>query len=126
MAAQMGEPRTVLIADDDRWLRWVLAELLADRGLRPLEAESGPETVRLAREHRPDAIVLDVALPGKSGLQVLDDLRAEEATHDIPVVLVSGRVNLIESGHAHDTERVLHKPLDVSALLSSLDSITAQ
>jgi CheY-like chemotaxis protein len=122
----MGEPRTVLIADDDRWLRWVLSELIADRGLRAMEADNGPETVRLAREYRPDAIVLDVALPGKSGLEVLDDLRAEQATHDIPVVLVSGCVNLIESGHAHDSECVLHKPLDVSALLSSLESITAQ
>ena len=120
----MEDPKTVLVAEDDDWLRGLLTILLADAGFQPLEASSGPETVRLARRRLPDAIVLDVGLPGKSGLRVMQELRAEPPTQDIPVVLVSGQVNLHEIGHAHDGEAAFHKPLDVGALVTRLESIT--
>jgi DNA-binding response OmpR family regulator len=126
MSVRHDHPRTVLVADDDRWLRGLLMELLEDEGFLPLEAGSGPDAVRLARQCQPDAIILDVGLPGRSGLQVLQDLRAREQERPIPVVLVSGRVDLVESGHVHDGEAAFHKPLDVGALLNSLDTLTAR
>jgi CheY-like chemotaxis protein len=129
MSVRHDHPRTVLVADDDRWLRGLLMELLEDEGFLPLEAGSGPDAVRLARQCQPDAIILDVGLPGRSGLQVLEELRArppEPQERPIPVVLVSGRVDLAESGHLHDGEAAFHKPLDVGALLNSLATLTGR
>ena len=112
------EPKKVLVADDDAWLRPLLAELLADEGYAVLEAETGPEALRCIREQHPDLVVLDVALPRRSGLAVLDELAAEERTRRLPVVLVSGCVDLVQTGQAHRAVAVFHKPLDLAALLS--------
>jgi DNA-binding response OmpR family regulator len=118
------EPKTVLIADDDLWLREMLTLLLADEGLRPVEARTGPETVHVAREEQPDIILLDIGLPGKSGFRVLQDLRKRATTRDIPVMLLSGQMNLVETGHARDAEAAFHKPLDFSAFLRKVREMT--
>jgi twitching motility two-component system response regulator PilH len=110
----------VLIAEDDDWMREMLGLLLADEGLTPVEARSGPETVAVAREQCPDVIVLDVGLPGRSGFEVLAQLRKGSATRDTPVLLVSGNINIHESGHAFEAEAVFHKPLDFREFLDKL------
>ena len=124
MRTPNADTKTVLIADDDLWLRDMLTILLTDEGLRPIEARSGPEALTVAREQNPDAILLDVGLPGKSGFRVLEDLRKRPSTRDIPVLLLSGQINLIESGHARDAEAAFHKPLDFSAFLNKVHEIT--
>jgi DNA-binding response OmpR family regulator len=110
----------VLIAEDDTWMREMLGLLLADEGLRPVEARSGPETVAVAREECPDLIVLDVGLPGQSGFDVLAELRDGAATHNTPVLLVSGSTNIHESGHAFEAAGVFHKPLDFGQFLDKV------
>lgn len=115
----------MLIADDDDWLREVLMALLSDEGYRPLGARNGPETLNLARDRNPDVILLDVALPGTSGLHVLEDLRRRNATRDIPVMLVSGEVDLLETGRLHDVDGAFHKPLDFGAFLSKVHEATS-
>src|SRR5919197_2122761 len=112
------EPKKVLVADDDAWLRPLLAELLADEGYAVLEADSGPEALRCIREQHPDLVVLDVALPRRSGLAGLDELAAEGRTRRLPVGLVSGCVDLDQTGQAHPAVAGFHKPLDLAALLS--------
>jgi DNA-binding response OmpR family regulator len=125
MATTQAESKTVLIADDDGWLREMLTLLLVDEGFCPLEARSGPETVRLAAELKPDVILLDVDLPGRSGFSVLSDLRKASATRDIPVMLVSGEVNIFETGHAGEANATFHKPLDFSAFLNKVHEATS-
>jgi len=124
MLTPNAETKTVLIADDDLWMRDMLTILLTDEGLHPIEASSGPETLHVAREQHPDVILLDIGLPGKSGLRVLEDLRKRSSTCDIPVMLLSGQINLIETGHARDAEAAFHKPLDFSAFLNKVHEIT--
>ena len=118
MQLACSDPKRVLVADDDAWLRPLLAELLADEGYAVLEANSGSEALRCIREQHPDLVVLDVALPWRSGLAVLDELEAEEPARRLPVVLVSGCVDLVQTGQAHRTVAAFHKPLDLAALLS--------
>jgi DNA-binding response OmpR family regulator len=114
------EAKKVLIAEDDAWLREVLGFLLADEGLDAVEASSGPETVEVARQQRPDVIVLDVGLPGRSGFEVLADLREDHSTRNTPVMLISGKTNIHESGHAFEAEAVFHKPLDFAEFLDKV------
>lgn len=120
------EPKTVLIADDDLWMRDMLTILLEDEGLRPIEASSGPETVHMAREQRPDVILLDVGLPGKSGFHVLEDLRKRSSTREIPVMLVSGQVELNAIGNAREAQAAFQKPLDVSKFLCKVREVTRE
>ena len=124
MLASEGETKTVLIADDDVWLRDMLGFLLVDEGFSPIEASTGPDVVKVARQQKPDVILLDVGLPGRCGLVVLEELRKDASTCEIPVVLVSGQINLVETGHAYDTQAAFHKPLDFSAFLSKVHEIT--
>lgn len=120
MAALKQASTKVLIAEDDGWMREMLGLLLADEGLTPLEACSGPETVELARDQCPDLIVLDVDLPGQSGFEVLAELREAPSTHETPVLLVSGKTNIHESGHAFEADAVFHKPLDFGQFLDKV------
>jgi CheY-like chemotaxis protein len=120
MQAQGVEPKRVLLVDDDAWLRPVLAELLADEGYEVGEAESGSQALQQIREQCPDVVVLDVVLPSGSGLAVLDELRADERTRRLPIILVSGEVDLIDTGQARRASAALHKPLDIGALLSKV------
>jgi CheY-like chemotaxis protein len=124
MALADPDQKTVLIADDDDWTREMLALLLEDEGLVPLEAGTGPTTIDVASAHRPDVILLDISMPGRSGLDVLESLRTRRSTPDIPVLLFSGEINLLETGHAHDADGAFNKPLDFGAFVEKVHEIT--
>jgi CheY-like chemotaxis protein len=83
-APRPGQPR-VLIVDDDRASRYVLRRWLDDR-YRVDEADNGQDGLRLAAT-RPDAIFLDVVMPDLTGFEVLERLKADPVTRDIPVVV---------------------------------------
>ena len=120
MRAADEETKKVLIADDDDWMREMLGLLLAEEGLCPVEARSGSETVAVASQERPDVIVLDVGLPDASGFEVLAQLRDRSSTRETPVLLISGQININESGHAFESEAVFHKPIDFAAFLEKV------
>jgi len=107
----------VLVVDDDQWLRPLLGTWLAEEGYDVLEADSGPEALKQVRDEHPDLVVLDANLPQRSGLAVLEDLANDEPTSNLPVILVSGSVDLKESAQAHLADAALHKPLDLEELL---------
>lgn len=81
--------RLVLVVEDDAHIRMLLTELLQLGGLRVVTLPDGERVIDVARESRPAAIALDIGLPGRHGLQVLDDLKAQPDLRDIPVVVVS-------------------------------------
>jgi signal transduction histidine kinase/CheY-like chemotaxis protein len=89
LVAPDGSKR-VLVADDEEIFRYVLRQhLLAARHVIS-EAATGEETLRLAREERPDLICLDLEMPDIGGAEVLRLLREDPGTRDIPVVVVTG------------------------------------
>jgi DNA-binding response OmpR family regulator len=119
--------RLILVVEDDDWIRSLLAELLADEGYRVLEAADGDAALRLAAEHVPDVIVLDLRLPGKSGLDVLAELRAAEATASTPVLVLSGEVDELTrrvlACKAQRADGVMEKPLDLGEFFQRLEEI---
>ena len=84
-----GRRRLVLAIDDDPDVVLLLKENLADAGYRVVGAANGAEGLRLARELKPSAITLDIVMPGADGWQVLHALKADPATRDIPVLLLT-------------------------------------
>ena len=89
--ARSGPVRKLLIIDDDDVHRYLLRQLLKDTPYLLSEAATGPEGIRLAREQIPDLIFLDFVLPDMTAFDVLDELKADPRTRDIPVILHTSR-----------------------------------
>ncbi|HYO57819.1 ATP-binding protein [Archangium sp.] len=89
--ARTGPVHKLLIIDDDDVHRYLLRQLLKDTPYRLEEATSGPEGLRLARESAPDLIFLDFVLPDMTAFDVLDELKADPRTRDIPVIIHTAR-----------------------------------
>jgi CheY-like chemotaxis protein len=107
---------TVLIVDDDPAARHIIGSHLARDGYRLLYATSGQEALDLAREHRPDAITLDIMMPQIDGWTVLHTLKGDRELSSIPVVLVT--VNQDRSlGFELGAVAFLSKPVDREELL---------
>ncbi|WP_396205109.1 response regulator [Gemmatimonas sp.] len=81
----------ILVVDDEPEIVALVAYHLAKSGYRVSTAASGQDALELARRERPSLIVLDLMLPGMSGFDVLEQLRAEEATRDIAVLMLTAR-----------------------------------
>jgi two-component system nitrogen regulation response regulator NtrX len=112
---------TVLIIDDEPNIRRMVGAVLAAEGYEIREAQDGPSGVRAVAEQEPDAILLDLMMPGEpSGLGVLAALR--EQAPDVPVVMMSGKAGLTDAVQATRLGAVnfLEKPLTPEAVLLSL------
>ena len=83
--------KTILIIEDLQALRYILSFDLHKKGLKTIPAENGEEGIELAKTNLPDLIILDVMLPGIDGFETCRRLKKEEATKDIPVIIVSVR-----------------------------------
>jgi two-component system, OmpR family, phosphate regulon response regulator PhoB len=81
----------ILVVDDEPDISALVAYHLARESFRVRTVSSGPEAIRAAELERPDLIVLDLMLPGMSGLQVLEELRRRPETAEIPVILLTAR-----------------------------------
>jgi CheY-like chemotaxis protein len=97
----------ILIVDDDEISRYLVKGLLASSGFQSFEARGGSEGLRLAREHLPRLVILDLSMPDLSGFEVLDALKQDSATNKIPVVIYTSQA--LES---EERER-LHAAVDI-------------
>ncbi|WP_120717337.1 response regulator transcription factor [Tsuneonella amylolytica] len=88
----MTAERLILIADDEPLLVELLEFRLSARGYRTVSANDGREALEaLAADEKPDAVVLDAMMPVHDGFEVLRRMRADPATKDIPVIMLTAR-----------------------------------
>jgi PAS domain S-box-containing protein len=111
--------QVVLAIDDDPDVIYLLRENLAEVGYRVVGALSGREGLQKARELRPLAITLDILMPQKDGWQVLHELKADAATRDIPVIVLS-IVDNKNLGYRLGAFDYLLKPFDREMILAAL------
>jgi PAS domain S-box-containing protein len=117
-ASDPGRP-LVLVVDDNPQAAEILARTMGAGGFRIKVAHTGPEALSMARELKPVAITLDILLPEVDGWEVLNRLKADEATRNIPVIVVSV-VDNPALGRALGAFDYFVKPVDGKALLSRL------
>jgi DNA-binding response OmpR family regulator len=119
---------TILICDDEDVLRELVRESLSDRPYRVLEARSGDEALALARTQTPDLVVLDTMMPGRSGLDVLRELRADSALAATPVILLTARAQVDDraAAEAAGADRFVAKPFSPLALLAAIDELLVE
>ena len=119
--AEGGE--TILIVEDDRSLREGLAMNFRVKGYRVLTAMDGEEGMQKAFDARPDLVVLDIMLPGFSGLDILDELR--ERGENVPVLILSARGELDHKleGLKLGADDYLAKPFELPELLARVEAL---
>ncbi|GIX48590.1 MAG: hypothetical protein KatS3mg131_2801 [Candidatus Tectimicrobiota bacterium] len=117
--------QVVLVIDDDPNAIYLLQENLGEAGYRVIGATHAEEGLRKARQLKPYAILLDILMPHKDGWQVLHELKADAATRDIPVVLLS-IVDQKALGYRLGAFDYLLKPVDREAILVTLRRISPQ
>ncbi len=104
MAAEPGIARAlrVLVVDDEAPIRLLCRVNLEAEGMNVLEAPDGPSGLELARAERPDAVLLDVMMPGLDGWTVAERLLADEETREIPIVFLTARADLRDRARGMD------------------------
>ena len=112
----------ILIVEDNPQSLKLLRDILQIKGYQTLEAETGEEGVRLARERQPALILMDIQLPGINGIEALQRLRADPVTSATPVIAVTASVM------TQDRSRIMaagfngfqSKPISVNQLLATV------
>jgi two-component system nitrogen regulation response regulator GlnG len=106
-------PLEVWIVDDDASIRWVLERALKQAGLSPITFEDADSAMAALRKGEPDVLVTDIRMPGKSGLDLLDDVRARKPK--LPVIVMTAHSDLDSAVAAYQggAFEYLPKPFDM-------------
>jgi class 3 adenylate cyclase len=128
--AQLKEDRVqrrtghVLVVDDDALNRRLLSATLAREGIRTTTVKDGEEALTAVKEDPPDVVLLDIEMPGIDGFEVLERIKADEATRHLPVIMISGLddtqsvVRCLEIG----ADDFLPKPFDAAILRARVNA----
>jgi twitching motility two-component system response regulator PilH len=114
--------RTVMVVDDSATDRHVLAEILAAGGYVAIPVASAEDAQARIAAERPDAILMDIVMPGKNGFEATRELTRGPATHDIPVIVCTSKSQPTDRIWAlrQGAREVLVKPIRQEDLLSAL------
>jgi CheY-like chemotaxis protein len=135
--APLGMPRgamstgrtggSVMVIEDQQAIAELLIDVLKDAGYVTFHSPSASEAAAFAREMRPNVILLDVMMPDRNGWDVLEELRSDPVTRDIPVVITSAvydrpGLHALPSGGA---VRFAGKPFDIADLVDTVAELTS-
>lgn len=112
----------ILIVEDNQPNREMLARRLERKGFSVIAAPDGEEGYALARAEAPDLILMDISLPGMDGWQVIELLKAEPKTRDIPTIVLTAHALVTDRGKAVDVgcKDYFSKPFDFQQLLETI------
>jgi DNA-binding response OmpR family regulator len=118
-------PKRVLIADDDPDILKVVAANLEAEGIEVEAVSNGFEAQARALRTSPDLIILDISMPGRTGLEVMETLRSHPETKDIPVVFLTARASDADvwEGWKSGAAYYLTKPFDTAQLMHFVNSM---
>ena len=113
---------TVLIVEDNDKNMKLARDVLQAKGYQTLEAITGEEGVKLAREKKPDLVLMDIQLPGINGIEAFRQIRAHENTKGIPVVALTASVTPTDRSAiaAAGFDAFLGKPIDLKEFLDTV------
>ena len=116
---------TCLIVDDFSTTRSIIKNALNDLGFNCLEAENGVEALAIIQQLTLDLVIADTHMPEKNGMELLEDIRADDNLKDLPVVLtmIEPLEEMISEGEELGMNDYLVKPFDVFSLSKLLDKV---
>ena len=115
----------VLVVEDNDKNRKLVRDVLTHKGYEVIEAETGEDGVRLAKERRPRLILMDIQLPGIDGIEALRQIRADETTRSTPIIAVTA------SALDRDRQKIMaagfdgyqSKPLNVKGFMAAVEAV---
>jgi len=115
----------VMVIEDEKEIRDLVRYNLEKAGFRVASAGDGEEGLRQVFAARPDALVLDLMLPGVNGLEVLREVRGEPLTHDLPVLVLTARSAEMDKllGFEHGADDYLTKPFSPRELVARVKAL---
>jgi two-component system phosphate regulon response regulator PhoB len=122
---QTSRAKTILICEDDQNLRQLVRVILGE-DYRYVEAHDGREALDLALEVRPDLIILDLMLPGASGLEVLKGLREELANGTTRVIVMSAWGHADQAALEAGADRFVPKPFEPDEFKAVVNEVLAE
>ena len=121
----MNSKKKILIVDDDQFMRELLTAKLEENGYEVSSVSEGFLAIQTIRDHKPDLVLLDILLPGLSGLETLNVLRAEELGQHLPIILISNlnEPELIRVAERLGADGYLVKPFTAELLIEKIKEI---
>jgi DNA-binding response OmpR family regulator len=123
-------PKYILVVDDDPDLVETIGMMLESKGCEVGKAYDGVEGEDCIKERRPDLIILDIMMPRKDGYVLCAELKADDKTKDIPVILLTAVGEAVPStkyshadGMSTEADEYLPKPIDTEGLWSAINSL---
>ena len=115
----------VLIVDDSPTEMYKLTGMLEKHGHQVLKAENGADGVALARQEKPDAVLMDIVMPGLNGFQATRQLSKEPETSGIPIIIVTTKDQETDQiwGARQGAKAYLTKPVEEDKLIEVLNSV---
>jgi CheY-like chemotaxis protein len=117
----MSEPKTILIVDDDLDVIHSMKLRLKTAGYGTIVANSAESGIQAARTQRPEAIVMDVRMNDRSGLDAVEELKSDELTEDIPIVMLSGCVGSQRQALDKGARFFMRKPYRSGEVLNAIE-----
>ena len=112
------------VADDEILLRRAYADIFEDIGYTVFTFESGNALLKAMPELQPNAIILDVQMPGLDGISVCKTIRKLPGGTKIPIIIISGSCGRTEPDLiSAQADRFIHKPVDTDALVAAVQSV---
>jgi len=126
-AVEQSNGQRILIVDDEAAVADLIEAVLVDEGYTVAIARDGIQGILLARDWKPDLVLMDVMLPGVDGTTAIRRLKADPATADLPIVAMSaGRTIRRQSNELSDADAALAKPFDIEALLAQIEFLLSR
>lgn len=115
----------ILVVDDSPTELYKLTGMLEKHGYEVLKAENGDDGVALARQEKPDAVLMDIVMPGLNGFQATRQLTKDPETNHIPVIIVTTKDQETDKvwGTRQGAKDYLTKPVDESTLIKTLKTV---
>jgi len=118
--------RRIVCIEDEPEMIELIQLILSRRGFEVLGAPGGKEGLRMVREMHPDLVLLDLMMPDMDGWEVYQQMKAEESTHNIPVIIVTAKAQNIDKVlglHIAKVDDYIAKPFGPQELIDSVEKI---
>ncbi|HVF62549.1 MAG TPA: response regulator [Casimicrobiaceae bacterium] len=115
---------TILIVEDNDKNMKLARDILQAKGYATIEAVTGEDGVRLAKERLPELILMDIQLPGINGIEALRQIRADEATASIPIIAVTASVMATDRREITEAgfDGYVGKPISLKTFIDAVES----
>ena len=115
----------ILLADDEPHITHIISHKLKRAGYEVAVAEDGEMAFKIALERKPSAIVTDLQMPYLSGIELAQQLYANQSTKDIPIIMLTARGYTVEEelGNLPSVKKLLSKPFSAKELLKDINAL---